>query len=409
MAMPVCKNTSTEFKSYSSEMADVNTYLGNVSSADWLYSGYVVDYDDEDSLLLAMPKNSGGTLLSSTRYLWYGKVSARLRSSHLAGVVTAFIVFSNVQDEIDFEWVGADLETVQSNYYFQGHLNYTHSKNFTTTDTFEDFHTYEIDWHEEYINWSLDGVVGRTLYKNETYNETSKEYAFPQTPARIQISLWPGGNATQPEGTRSWAGGEIDWDSADIQDPGYYYMTLNEINVTCYETPSNTVKNGTEAYVYTGGDEYQSSGIAITNETLMLYSSEGSGLQPLLGKDNSTSSSASSSSHSSSHSSSSTSASSSSHTSSGKSSVSSQTSSDAAPSSIASTELTSSIASGEATSSSSLTPEQSTGFVQNIKSSSTSTGPASTVTASKQANAGNSLKDGFTFAALVGVVVNYLL
>jgi beta-glucanase (GH16 family) len=36
------------------------------------------------------------------------------------GVVTAFILLSDVKDEIDYEFVGADLESAQSNYYFQG-------------------------------------------------------------------------------------------------------------------------------------------------------------------------------------------------------------------------------------------------------------------------------------------------
>jgi hypothetical protein len=32
--------------------------------------------------------------------------------------------------------------------------------------------------------------VHRTLKKADTYNETSKQYEFPQTPARLQMSLW---------------------------------------------------------------------------------------------------------------------------------------------------------------------------------------------------------------------------
>lgn len=35
-------------------------------------------------------------------------------------MVTAFILMSDVKDEIDFEFVGTDLEAAQSNFYFQG-------------------------------------------------------------------------------------------------------------------------------------------------------------------------------------------------------------------------------------------------------------------------------------------------
>ena len=67
-----------------------------------------------------MPPDSVGTVVSSTHYIWYGKVSATLKTSRGKGVVSAFILFSPVKDEIDYEWVGVNLHNVQSNYYFQG-------------------------------------------------------------------------------------------------------------------------------------------------------------------------------------------------------------------------------------------------------------------------------------------------
>lgn len=46
-----------------------------------------------------------------------------MKTSRGAGVVSAFILLSDVKDEIDFEFVGTDLETAQSNFYFQGITN----------------------------------------------------------------------------------------------------------------------------------------------------------------------------------------------------------------------------------------------------------------------------------------------
>ena len=43
-----------------------------------------------------------------------------MKTSRGAGVVSAFVLFSDVQDEIDFEFVGTDLNTAQSNFYWQG-------------------------------------------------------------------------------------------------------------------------------------------------------------------------------------------------------------------------------------------------------------------------------------------------
>lgn len=58
--------------------------------------------------------------MATTTYVWYGNVKATLKSSRGKGVVTAFILLSDVKDEIDFEFVGADLKTAQSNFYYQG-------------------------------------------------------------------------------------------------------------------------------------------------------------------------------------------------------------------------------------------------------------------------------------------------
>lgn len=67
-----------------------------------------------------MATDTVGTLLASTSYMWYGNVQAKFKTSRGAGVVTAFILLSDVKDEIDYEFVGVDLEHAQSNYYFQG-------------------------------------------------------------------------------------------------------------------------------------------------------------------------------------------------------------------------------------------------------------------------------------------------
>ena len=67
-----------------------------------------------------MAQSTVGTLLASASYVWYGKVTATLKTSRGAGVVTAFILLSDVKDEIDFEFVGANLTAAQSNFYFQG-------------------------------------------------------------------------------------------------------------------------------------------------------------------------------------------------------------------------------------------------------------------------------------------------
>jgi len=114
---PVCQDRIMLMNSLD-RIADISEYLGDASKTDWVSQGEPVI--NNGNLLLTMPKDSVGTVLSSTVYMWYGTVKARIKTSRSAGVVTAFILFSDVKDEIDYEWVGTQLETSQTNYYFQG-------------------------------------------------------------------------------------------------------------------------------------------------------------------------------------------------------------------------------------------------------------------------------------------------
>lgn len=159
-------------------------------------------------------------------------------------------------------------------------------------DTFNDWHTYEIDWTPEKVDWVVDGSVQRTLKKADTYNETSKQYEFPQTPSRLQMSLWPAGQASNAQGTIDWAGGEIDWNSEDIKTVGYDYATVGEVSVKCYDPPSDAKKSGSKAYLYTNSAAMESD-ISITNNNTVLASLGATGLDMDLGADKSSSSTAS--------------------------------------------------------------------------------------------------------------------
>ena len=113
----MCESKELKFDDMS-RIASNNKYLGDASKADWVASGEPAQHGS--NVLLTMPKGSVGTVLSSTTYMWYGNVKARLKTSRGRGVVSAFILFSDVKDEIDYEFVGVDLETAQTNFYFQG-------------------------------------------------------------------------------------------------------------------------------------------------------------------------------------------------------------------------------------------------------------------------------------------------
>lgn len=114
---PICKSKTYKFDNLDG-IAGRTRYLGDASKADWVSSGKVLSSNGD--LVMTMPPNSVGTLLANNHYMWYGKATAKMKTSRGAGVITAFILMSDVKDEIDFEFVGTDLQTAQTNWYFQG-------------------------------------------------------------------------------------------------------------------------------------------------------------------------------------------------------------------------------------------------------------------------------------------------
>jgi hypothetical protein len=243
---PTCQDATYTFKNLDN-VQSIDKYLGDPSKIDWQSQGKASSYND--NLLLTLSQDTSGTLLASTHYVWYGNICAKLSTSQGKGVVTAFIMMSDVKDEIDFEFVGADIQHAQSNFYSQGVTVYTNGKNLTV-DTSTNEHEYCIDWAEDTLKWSIDGKEMRSLDRKDTWNATSNRFDYPQTPSRIMLSLWPAGISTNEPGTIEWAGGMIDWNSQYMTN-GYYYAEVSEVTVKCYDPPDGVKKSGDKAYKYT--------------------------------------------------------------------------------------------------------------------------------------------------------------
>lgn len=255
---PVCQSKTYNFVNLDG-ITSKTDYLGDATTTDWVMDGDALSYDD--NVLLTMAPNTVGTVLASAAYMWYGNVKATMKTSRGAGVVTAFILLSDVKDEIDYEFVGTELTTAQTNYYFQGIPDYDNSQNITLSDTYENYHTYEIEWTPDSITWLVDGQVGRVKKRSDTWNATANQWDFPQTPARVQLSIWPGGLSTNAQGTIDWAGGLIDWSSADIEQYGYDYAMFQSVTIDCYNATSAPGTNTGTSYTY---DSY-----AATNNTVV--------------------------------------------------------------------------------------------------------------------------------------------
>ncbi|KAJ9077184.1 putative glycosidase CRH2 [Entomophthora muscae] len=188
------------------------------------------DYSVEgDEIVLKMSKSGAGTAIQSTRYVDFGRITAVMKTSRGAGVVSSFITMSDVKDEIDFEWVGKNTTAFQSNWFQEGHFPpwpETHGSTHPQPDSFANYNTYTIDWNPDRIIWIVNGKSIRTY--------SGKEY--PKTPSLFSFGIWDGSSGSN--GTREWAGGSVDWSSADMKKDGFYSVRVKSVSVECFREPA---------------------------------------------------------------------------------------------------------------------------------------------------------------------------
>lgn len=117
-----------------------------------------------------------GAVLSSNFYIKPPvQIDAQLQMAPGTGLITSMITMSDDHDEIDVELLGKATKEMQSNYYWQGVLDYTHGKTFNSpADLSTSLRNYSMVWLNDSITWYLDGVMVRTLYANQTTNATTK-------------------------------------------------------------------------------------------------------------------------------------------------------------------------------------------------------------------------------------------
>ncbi|KAI0223888.1 putative glycosidase CRH2 [Massospora cicadina] len=197
--------------------------IGDFKSYDFKITG---DYAIEDGeVILKMSQPNSGATLQSTRYVDYGKITAVMKTSRGAGVISSFITMSDTKDEIDFEWVGKNTKEVQTNWFQDGHFPTwpeTHGQTHPQPDSFNGYNEYTIDWNPERIIWYVNGKPVREYSGQE----------YPNTPSLYSFGIWDGGSNS--EGTRNWAGGYVDWNSTDMKNPGYYSVRVKSVKVECH-------------------------------------------------------------------------------------------------------------------------------------------------------------------------------
>ncbi|KAI0251080.1 concanavalin A-like lectin/glucanase domain-containing protein [Lactifluus subvellereus] len=267
---PVCQSATYSFTNNSRICSNASLFNGNATAYDWVVNqGTIFNTNSSGGeLALVLTQNNGGTRISSTRYVHYGKITATMKTGRWSGVVTAFITMSGIKDEIDWEFPGANTTTGQTNFFWQGNIpNKTQGEvENGISDTYSNYHAFAIDWQPDNLTFLIDNKVVRTVNRADTVDSNGVAH-YPTTPSSIQISLWPAGINTSAPGTIEWAGGMVNWQDPDYQSAGHFYALVKSVDVQCTD-PTPPGPNVT-SYVYDTNSSAMTPSIVFSNQSIV--------------------------------------------------------------------------------------------------------------------------------------------
>jgi beta-glucanase (GH16 family) len=192
-----------------------------------------MSYGSDGAEFIIQNANEAPTI-SSTKYIFFGKVTATIKACTGYGLVSSFILESDDLDEIDWEWLGASNTNVESNFFGKGDTTTYDRAQYHDVATPQDtWHTYTIDWTSAYVKWYIDNALVRTLAYDDPLTHNGNN--FPQTPMMIKMGNWVGCanvSDTSKAGTCQWAapaGGQ-----ADFSGNPSYTMYVKDVTIQDY-------------------------------------------------------------------------------------------------------------------------------------------------------------------------------
>lgn len=229
-----CKpNPGLNSKTFSSDFTKGKSALDG-----WLTASGNVEFGDDGAEFTVAKKGDAPTI-DTDFYFLFGKAEVELKAAPGTGIVSSIVLESDVLDEIDWEALGGDTTQIQTNYFGKGDTSsYDRATYETVATPQETFHTYTIEWSPKSVSWAIDGNTVRTL----NYADAKGGSRFPQTPARLRLGIWAGGDSDNEQGTIEWAGGQTDYSGAP------FTMYVKSVHI------ENTHPAGEYTYSDTSGD-----------------------------------------------------------------------------------------------------------------------------------------------------------
>ncbi|KAI1262781.1 concanavalin A-like lectin/glucanase domain-containing protein [Xylariaceae sp. FL1019] len=204
---------------------------------DWSTSNYAtITYNQKakNGAEFTYGKRYDAPQLFTNFYIFFGRIDVEMQVAPGTGIISSSVLLSDDFDEIDWEMSGNNFNlgdkypngVVQNNYFSKGITGtYDRGLYIPCTRPESTFHTYSVDWTPEKLDWILDGKVVRTFLAS---NADKTTHQFPQTPSKIQLGLWAGGDPAANSGTRNWAGGLTNMSAAP------FTMFVRNVKITNY-------------------------------------------------------------------------------------------------------------------------------------------------------------------------------
>jgi len=157
------------------------------------------------------------------------------KASPGTGIVSSFILESDDLDEIDWEWLGSNDTSVESNFFGKGNVTtYDRAIYHTIPNAVTGWHTYTIQWTKDYVKWFVDDLTTPVRILAFDDPKTIKGTQFPQTPMKIKLGNWVGcadaAAASDPktQGTCQWAGGPVSFPNGASYSMYVKNITIND-------------------------------------------------------------------------------------------------------------------------------------------------------------------------------------
>lgn len=192
----------------------------------WETTAGTVQYDAKDGAAFTIRKQGDSPTIRTKFYFFFGRTEIWLKVAPGRGIVSSMMWLSDDLDEVDWEFLGSNKTFASTNYFGKGREDYLNGGEHPMAGTQDDFHNYTTVWTKEQIDWFIDGSHVRTLLAKDANNTNN----YPQTPMRMSLGIWAGGDPSLHEGTRKWAGGDTDYAA------GPYTMHVQKAQVTDFSS-----------------------------------------------------------------------------------------------------------------------------------------------------------------------------